>query len=276
MKLVPIGGRLCLWLGTSLAVCGPAFARECATFSIEPLAGVERSRWHESDASGAGLVEEEGNLAKIGIEASLICERSEWDLRWARSEGRRTYEGVTNTQAPVETVTDVRADEFSLIAMRLLDEQVSIGLRAEHRNIHRSIRSTGVALGYPERFRYWSVAAGARYRHWLGEQRAVSMNGWVGGGPGGRLWIDLPRADPVELRLGNSRMLELGLQFESVRPQSEPRGWSWSAGLTYRVEVLGAGDPQVVFRGSVPVGVAAQPRTTQTSVGFFAKATLMF
>jgi hypothetical protein len=61
-----------------------------------------------------------------------------------------------------------------------------------------------------------------------------------------------------------------------VRPQSEVRGWSWSGGLSYRSETLGAGDPQVVFRGPVPVGVASQPRTTRSSLGVFAGAALLF
>jgi hypothetical protein len=124
-------------------------------------------------------------------------------------------------------------------------------------------------LGYPERFTYLQLALGARYQAALGERVRLTASGWIGGGPGGRVEIDLPRADPVSLSLGANRLLELSLQLdsgESVQP-----GWSWQAGVAYRREHTGAGTPKVITRNGVPVGVALQPRFVQqhllTTVG---------
>jgi hypothetical protein len=259
-----------------LTATGAAGAQLCAPAAVGPLVGVERSLWREYGDGGSTLVREEGNLGRIGVEASLVCGRARWGLRWSRIEGSRNYEGVTNTGTAVATVSTVRDDAFAVVAMRSLDAHFSLGARAEHRNIHRSIENTAFAAGYPERFRYWSVAAGGRYRRALGERLSLSVDGWIGAGPAGRVLVDLPRADPAELRLGRSRIIELGVQIGSARPHDEVRGWSWSAGLSYRAETLGAGDPQVLFRGPVPVGVASQPRTTQSSLGVFAAAALVF
>ncbi len=213
------GGRACLWFGILLTASGAARALECAAVSVGPLVGVERSLWREYGDGGSTLVREEGKLRKIGVEASLLCGHAEWGLRWSRSEGRRDYEGLTNTGTAVDTVTTVRDDALAVVAMRSLDEHFSLGARAEHRNIHRSIESTAFASGYPERFRYWYVAAGGRYWRPLGDRLSVSVDGWIGAGPAGRVRVDLPRADPAELRLGRSRIIELGLRIGSGRPQ---------------------------------------------------------
>jgi hypothetical protein len=237
---------------------------------------VERSAWRESDAQGAVLVREHGTLKTAGLEASLACGVNELTLHWSRSDGRRDYDGVSSTGFPVATVTQLSANRLSLTALHRLDERVLVGAAISHASIHRSIESTPLAAGYPERFRYWSVAAGARYSRPLSDQTEASITGWIGAGPAGRLWIDLPRADPTEIRLGASRSLEVQLQLGSKHAARERGGWFWSAGLVYRAEILSASELQAVFAGSSVVGLATQPRTTQTTAGAFARVGLRF
>jgi hypothetical protein len=269
-------GQRCWLAGILLVACDAVSAGPCSTPAVAPVAGIERSTWRETDAQGTGLVRERGTLRRVGLEASSACADNALTLRWTHSDGRRDYDGVSSTGFPVATVTRLSANRFELTALHRLDERVSVGAAISHASIHRSIESTPRAAGYPERFRYWTVAAGARYSRPLTDRTNVSISGWIGAGPAGRLWIDLPRADPTELRMGGNRSLEVQLQLASNPARSERGGWFWSAGLVYRAEILSASEAQAVFAGSSVVGLVTQPRTTQKSVGAFARAGLRF
>lgn len=270
------GGGSCLLAGTLLAVSGAVFAQDCSAPEIGAVAGADQSRWYEYGAQGARLVKEDGRLWRTGIRAALSCATLEWSFDWLHNAGRRDYEGFTNTRVPVRTVTHIDADELSLAVLHPFTAGATAGLRLGLSDIDRTIESTGLAVGYPERFRYWSAAVGGRYTWALGEGLGAAVHGWVGGGPAGRLRVDLPGADPAELRLGSSRLLEMGIRIGSGSPRSRSGGWSWAAGLTFRDETMRAGEPQVLRVGSVPVGVAAQPRTTQRTLALFAIASFAF
>ena len=139
----------------------------------------------------------------------------------------------------------------------------------------RDIAGQGNVLGYPERFAYWQAALGARYQAVLGARVRLTASAWLGGGPGGRVKLDLPRADPVTLNLGSSRLLALGLELEGGEAATQA-GWSWQAGVSYRREQTSAGPAKTLVRNGIPVGAALQPRFVQRHWGGTARVTYRF
>ena len=264
-----------LMLGAWLAsLSGVAVAGMCNTPALEALAGVERSQWEEFDAQGRSLVRERGTLRVSGLQASGRCRTADWAAQWTRSQGPRAYDGVTTAQAPLQTQSQLRAQALTFSAWLPLRENWAVGSQWGYSQIERSIASSSRALGYPERFSYWQLALGARYQTVLSEQVRLTASGWLGGGPGGRVAVDLPRADPVTLSLGNSRLLAVNLQLNGgVQDQS---GWSWQAGVFYRREQTHAGAPTVLIRNGVPVGAALQPRFVQQHLGTTASFSYRF
>lgn len=242
-----------------------AAAVECETPALGTLAGIERSQWEEFDAQGKSLVRERGTLQVAGLQVSGRCGTVDWSAQGSRSQGQRDYDGVTTTHAPLHTESRLRTQALTVAAWLPVSGNWAVGSQLGYRQIRRDIASAGNALGYPERFDYLQAALGVRYRASLGEQIRLSASGWLGGGPGGRTKVDLPRADPVTLPLGSSRLLALGLDLDggaSARP-----GWSWRAGVLYRREETGAGDAQAITRNGVIVGAALQPRFVQRHIG---------
>lgn len=262
------GGKLLCAAGLLLCAAGVAFAAECTAPSMAALAGAGRSDWRESDAQGSRLVSERGTLRSFGLEARVACGSFDYALRWMRSEGTRDYEGVSNTGFAVQTHARIAGDRFSVAALRALDERLSVGASIGYEVLRRSIAGTESAAGYPERFRWWSVKAGVRYALPLGEAAVVSIGGWAGAGPRGRLWVDLPRADPAEIPLGTSRSLEARVQIES-KAAERAAGWHWLAGVVYAAEVIGAGEQKAVFAGTSLIGLVSQPRTSRSSLGVY-------
>ncbi len=264
----------CWMAGVLLAGLSGAAASACDTPAVAALAGVERSHWEEFDAQGASLVRERGTLNVAGLQAVGRCGEVDWAAQWSRSQGQRSYDGVTTTQVPLQTHSQLRAQALSVAAWLPLGEGWAAGSQLGYRQIQRDIAGTGRVLGYPERFDYLQAALGVRYRAALGERVRLTASGWLGGGPGGRVRVDLPRADPVTLPLGSSRLLAVSLQLDGG--EQLEAGWSWQAGVAYRREQTGAGAARALSRNGVSVGAALQPRIVQQHLGATASVAYRF
>ncbi|TNF62513.1 MAG: hypothetical protein EP306_03065 [Burkholderiales bacterium] len=260
-----------LFVVTGLALSGPAAAIDCRGSALELALGPERSHWEELDADGDSLLTERGWLTRTGLAAGVRCGATQWEALWTHSTGHRAYDGQTTTGVPVQTRSRLRIDALSVTGFVPLGEGAwAIGGRAGWRQTDRLIASTDTAQGYPERFRAWQLAAGVRWRLHQARGWRLSATGWAGGGPAGTLAVRLPRADPLTLPLGSSRLLALGLRLEGGAASDARAGWSWQLGLDAQSEVTGAGAARPVTRNGVPVATARQPEIRQRQVSLSA------
>jgi hypothetical protein len=229
-------------------------------------ADIERSRWQEFDAQGASLVQEQGDLQGGGLVLVGLGLGAEWRAEWLQVSGHRDYQGVSSAGAPIHTTSQVQRQTASLAGWVPLAGHWSAGARLGVRRLDRDIASVGAVRGYPERFEDWQVSAGAGYALLRGPASTLSATAWLGAGPGGRSTLQLPQADPTTLRLGSSRLLELGLTWQGdLAAATGVPGWQWWVQGLYRQERFGAGPATVVLRNGVIVGAAAQPETRQTT-----------
>ena len=254
-------------LSCGVALPGAVAAADCAAPTLGALAGVERSQWQELNAQGQSLLREQGTLKTGGLQLAGQCSALDWSAHWTLSRGERNYDGRTSTGAPLQTHSRLQAQHFALQTWLPVHADWSLGAQLGYRHIERDIASQGKVLGYPERFGYWQAALGARYQVALGEQLQLAVAGWAGGGPGGRVRVDLPRADPLTLPLGASRLWALGVELGSPAAVLAQPGWSWQLGLAYRHERIGVGAPRTLVRNGLPVGSALQPRIVQRHLG---------
>lgn len=261
----------CAW-----GLAGPAMAADCSAPVLGALVGAERSQWQEFNAQGRSLLREEGTLRTVGLQLAGRCRAVEWSARWTLGQGQRDYDGRTSTGALFQTRSHLQAQHLALQGWLPVHTHWSVGAQLGYRHIERDIASKGGVLGYPERFGYWQVALGARYQVALGEQLQLAVTGWAGGGPGGRVQVDLPRADPATLALGTSRLLAVELELGSPAAVRAQPGWSWQLGVAYRHERIGAGSPKALVRNGLPAGSALQPRIAQRHLGALAGATYRF
>ena len=273
---------LCLWAlagaasASGTAADAGAIASNCSAPTLGALAGAERSQWEEFNAQGRSLLREQGTLKTVGLQLAGQCRTLDWAAHWTLGRGDRDYDGMTNTGAPFQTHSRLQAQQLALQGWLPVQAGWALGAQLSYRHIQRDIAGQGSVLGYPERFGYWQAALGARYQRVLTEQLQLTVSGWAGGGPGGRVRVDLPRADQVTLPLGSSRLLALGVELGSPTAALVQPGWSWQLGVAYRHERIGAGDPRTLVRNGLPVGSALQPRIVQRHLGASAGATYRF
>lgn len=270
LRLLPVcsKGRLRgLFSAAFFISVSPAWSLDCSAPSWEAHAGAVRSHWAENSTQGKSLVRERGTLTRAGLTANLSCDRWQWQLALARSEGQRTYDGVSTTNFPIQTHSDLAITDASILGWTPIAARWAGGLRLNHRTIHRDIASTGRVRGYPEQFAYWQAATGLRYERPLGPDLVLSAEGWLGGGGGGSLSLNLPNADKAQLRLGNSRLAEVALQISSPARAPAGRGWAWHVRTAYQWQGIAAGPATALMRNGVPVGSALQPETLQRALG---------
>ncbi len=248
----------------------------CSPVTLGSRAGLESSEWTEFSDAGARVVRETGHLRSTGLVAGLRCSAIEFGLDSSRSQGQRHYVGVTNRQNLVETVSDIDSRLLSGDLIYSINSDWAVGLKAEQRTTHRTIRTTSEAAGYPERFESLTFFSGARYRHALKEDLFFSVEGWLGRGGPGTVWLDLPNAEPAELALGRSHAAQVGITFGKRHVHPSGKGWDWSTQLNYSAMTTHAGPQTALFRAGRVVAVANQPKTEIKTVGLYASVVYSF
>lgn len=254
-------------LAAGLAGVAPACAQaRCSRPEVGLSVAALRSQWREQDERGRRLVEEDGTLTQLGLRAALQCRPWVFGLQLAQARGQRRYDGLDSGGAPVVSSSRLVHRESTLEALAPAFEPVLLGGRLREQQIERDIAGVGAALGYPESFRYWQAQVGARSAFALAAGLQLSLDAWIGGGPGGHVAVRLPNADPVTLPLGPSRAAELGLQLlpSAPSPIQGGAGWGWRVGLQWTLQDIGAGAARPLMRNGAVVGGAAQPRIRQT------------
>lgn len=243
----------------------------CAPPGWSAGAGIEHSRWQEFDASGRRLVREQGSLATLALGLDVQCQGWAWQVALARGQGRRGYDGLSSGHAPLRTSSGIERHTVEYAARMAVAADWSAGARLAYRQLDRDIAGAGAVRGYAERFSDGQLALGLHHLQALGAALQLGTEVWLGGGPAGRLALQLPHADAAVLRLGRSRLLELGLSLRGAGPATATPGWR--AQLVYRRERFGAGPAQALWRNGVPVGGAAQPATQREALSLQALAT---
>lgn len=97
-----------------------------------------------------------------------------------------------------------------------------------HLTTWRDIASAGAAAGYPERFDWTRLEAGAQWQTGLGPGQ-LQLAAWAGAPLQSDLTLALPGRDPTRLSLGPIRQLELSAGWRGpLRP-----GWELQADIAY-------------------------------------------
>lgn len=260
----------------SLAAANAVKADICHLLQLGPYAGLASSEWSEFSESGTRLVRETGRLRVTGLAAGVGCSNIAFGLNWSRNWGQRQYEGVTNRQKSVETVSDIDIHTLSGEVMYSPNSNWAVGVKAEQSTTHRDIRTTSEATGYSERFESQKFFSGVNYKTTINENIAFSVEGWLGRGGSGRVWLYLPNIEPTKLKLGASHVAQVGIALGSNDIQISESGWRWLMQLNYSAVVTKAGPRTGVVRAGRVVATANQPQTETKTVGLYATAAYHF
>jgi len=260
--------RLPAWLAAAALAGGPVQAA-CGPVGWHWHAGAVHSRWQEHADSGRRLVLESGTLATLSGQAAVACGSLRWEAQLGLADGRRGYRGESSGGQPITTRSDIRrlqAQVAVLLPVPAFGPGWQAGAALGHLLQWRDIASAGAVLGYPERFDQWQASALVDHQRALRPGLGLQARLSLGGAPSGRLRLHLPTADAARLRLGASGGVQLDLMWLGGGAAAA----GWQAGLQWRHQRTAAGPAATLWRGTVPVGAAAQPAVRQTDLGLHA------
>lgn len=246
-------------------------AAQACTLDAAVEAAPWTSRWREVDSQGRTVVREHGTLAHVAAQLSgQGCSWGRWSARITAEQGWRDYDGQSSSGQALATRSDLRQQGAALQWLPWGNASWQLGARLRWQRVQRDIQSTATASGYPERFDTLHAALVLG----VGGTLASTPITWnvevaAGGGPGGRLHVQLPGFDATTLRLGSSRLLQADARLQGPLGTVDS-AWHWQAGLHASTERAGAGPAQALTRNGLLAGGALQPATQQRSLGLSA------
>lgn len=251
-----------------MLAAGAASTLQACDWSTAGAIGTQDSRWRETKADGSTLLREQGQLAQAGLTlAADGCAGASWHLRLQRADGDRRYDGQTASGIPLQTHSSLREQALTLQWLPLAWGRWQGGTRLLWQRTDRSIQSTSTALGYPERHEAVQLAlvlAGHGPLHAPAWRWHAELA--LGGGPAGRLRLDLPGYDRAVLRLGESRLGQAAVGLEG---DAGPN-WGWRLTLQHTHERRRTAEPSALTRNGRVVGGALQPATTRSATSLVA------
>jgi hypothetical protein len=234
-------------------------------FGIELGTALRHSEWQERDSGGARLVSERGDLPGLWLRARRDVSWSD-RLRGAVSvrasfwRGERDYDGQTSRGQLVATTTSVRQSDAHIEAELALTGTLAATASLAPTQVHRDLRATAQALGYPERWRWTLAMAGLRWRPRHANGDVVLHAAW--GRPlDAQITVWLPERDRMRLRPAAGDAWHVELEWRHRMPGGAGIDqWLALTGGWRRLD-FGASAPATVTSGGVVVGAAAQPAT---------------
>ncbi|MEJ5999424.1 hypothetical protein [Paucibacter soli] len=221
------------------------------------------SRWAEfDDAQGRRLLSERGRLPGAALELRAACTEG-WpalELRAQRGKGERAYQGQSNQGQALATTAELRDTRLQAQLWQRVAPALELGLLSEWQQIHRELADAGAVRGYPERHRRYRLGLGLRLHGELSPAWQYMLQGEWAVGPAGRLHLELPIADPVDLPSGRLQR-QLGLQLQLQWSIPDAPAWQLGAGLGWRQEQLSEGELATLWRAGNAVGGVRQPST---------------
>lgn len=263
----PVGRAVAL----GLALTSGAGAAAACTLEASLEAAPWVSRWREVDAQGRTLLREHGTLTHAAARlAGRACRWGPWSAQLSAEQGDRDYVGQTNSGQALTTRSRLQQQGLALQGLPWGTDRWRLGARLRWQRVHRDIQSTATASGYPERFDTLQAALVLDLAGTVGRSPITwNVQLAAGGGPGGRLRLQLPGYDTATLRLGDSRLLQADAVLQGPLGTADG-SWQWRAGLHAGSDRAGAGPVQALTRNGLVVGGASQPATRQHSLGLSA------
>lgn len=258
-------GTALAWLpaaSVAAAACGPGAA---ALPGLQARATAVHSDWREFADGGARLLRERGTLGGVVLGLDGHCGATAWRLDLAQAEGRRHYEGRSNLgRQVVSTAAVVDRTAGLLLQREFAPLQLSLGVT--WRQTRRALASVGAVQGYVEHYRFAEAQLGLG-RVFAGEGgQAWRLDAQAGWAPAGRVRVDRPGRDRLQLDTGETWLLGLRLGWSSPATALSPRA-SWQVVVDATRRDTGAGPYQAVRQQGALVGTARQPRIRVDTAG---------
>ena len=249
--------------------------------------GAQHSAWDEYAPNRKALLHERGLLSGASAGVRVALRRGDvrlgaLGLELGHWQGTRDYDGTTSLGTPAQTVVDVRRTTLALRGEAALTSAWSATAQLQPNWLHRNLRDTANAQGYPEDWRWTLARIGLQWRSAssqasdnVGDESGLSGHAAWGRVLAPRVELRLPGRDAATLEPGTGTAWQAGARWGATLGAWSQARWSAHAAVDWERITLPASEPVPVYANGVLVGAASQPRTritsTQLTVGVQAR-----
>ena len=250
-------GPLSVCLSVMLpATSATANSFEGLSWKIDQSFGTVGSQWREETSGGVIHVKESGALAVATTAVTASHPLIDVTLRYEQLVGDRRYQGVTNQGQNATSSSDVKSGTLGMNLLKNVNSAWALGVAIDRVSMHRDIRSTSMAVGYPEHYKYILGKVGVQHRLNFTPELKLYTFVWLGRSFDESLLLRLPGFDPAQMSLGHGRTSELGWRL--IKSFQDSR-WQASLKLGYKKDQFKLGDATTLFKGGRIAGSAHQP-----------------
>ena len=240
-------------------------------------AGAQHSTWDEYAPGGKALLHERGWLSGASAGVRVALRRGDvrlgaLGLELGHWQGTRDYDGTTSLGTPAQTVVDVRRTTLALRGEAALASAWSATAQLQPNWLHRNLRDTANAQGYPEDWRWTLARIGLQWRSAsgqaadeVGDESGLSGHAAWGRVLAPRVELRLPGRDAATLEPGTGTAWQAGARWGATLGAWSQARWSAHAAVDWERITLPASEPVPVYANGVRVGAVSQPRTRNTS-----------
>jgi hypothetical protein len=255
MRGIRFGGTS-LALGLlSMAVIG-SHAIACDHSGIEFHTGLVNQVWKEYSRSGTVVVREDGAVLSHGLRGWSSCETGRLVFELDYFGGQRDYDGATSRGATHRTLVQIEGLDLR-IGQDFELSLFGLGWRINASRFRREIESRGPVAGYPEHYTRFGLTGVVRKSFYANHHFDLSAQARLGAS-WSRLDVDLPFADPAELRIPVSTFYGVALDF-TTKSLFEDRGFKVFVRAELLVDRFRESHVATVFRDGFAVGAIRHP-----------------
>lgn len=264
---------VCLALLLLAASTAAAETLGTMAWKLDQSVGVVDSQWREKTPEGVTHVKEGGQLQFSATALTASHPLVDVTIRHVQLRGHRLYEGVTNQGHAATSMSEVRSGTLGLSVLKKVSPTWTFDAAIDRVSMQRDIRSTAMAVGYPERYKYTMGTLGIQHQLGLFSGLDLHTHLSVGRSFDEGLLVSLPGFDPAQMKMGLGRTT--GISWQLVKSFSDSK-WRASLKLGYVKDEFKAGDAITLFKGGRIAGSAQQPAWHHAATQLSAKVSYDF
>jgi len=264
---------LSVCLALLLPVASAAESLGTLAWKLDQSVGLVNSQWREKTPEGITHVKEGGRLHVAATELTASHPLVDVTLRHVQLWGHRIYEGVTNRGQVASSMSEVKNGSLGLSVLKKVSPVWAFDAAVDRVSMQRNIRSTVMAMGYPEHYDYTMIKWGIQHQLHISSGVLLQTHLSIGQSLDEGLLLSLPGFDPAQMKVGHGRTT--GVSWRLVKFFSDSK-WQASLKLGYEKDQFKAGDAVTLFKGGRIAGSAQQPAWHHAATQLSAKISYSF
>lgn len=234
---------------------------EKVRWTVALTGGVWGSQWQENLIGSARHVYERAHLPVVALELNRATAKENIKLQFISSDGKSSYDGWTSTGQAIMSSSDLELRGAQVEYQWKLSPDFGWGFRVEQELFNRQINGVAAVKGYLEEYSRLSLLVGGTKSIQFSGGNRVNLAAWYGGGDGNKFRLTLDPYEPVTVKLGSTKKIDVSATWQIPIDHDEQSKWDFIGQLAFKRSETEQSEVGVLKNQGRSVGTFIQPST---------------